>query len=160
MTFERTTDWALVREILTDPAVYPHISDDGSPAREDFQVVEHPSFLYVLVKDAGAVLGLWLFVPQSVACYEVHTCLLPRARGDRAKEAARQMADWLWANTPCQKLITSVPAYNRLALHFAKRAGMTQFGTNTRSYLKHGELHDQILLGLERPKDLPKCQQL
>jgi hypothetical protein len=151
--FERTTDYALVRAILTHPAIYPHITDDGCPAADQFQVLEHPSIWYVLVRDGAEVLGLWMFAPQGAACWEVHTCLLPCAYGDRAKQASRAMAEWIFTHTPCQRIVTTVPAYNRLALRFAERAGMTRFGTNERSYLKGNTLHNQILLGLS------KCQQ-
>jgi RimJ/RimL family protein N-acetyltransferase len=100
------------------------------------------------VYDGGELLGLWMFTPQNAVCWEIHTCLLPCAWGRRAGEAARRMAEWVWANTPCRRLVTAIPAYNRLALRFAEAAGMRRWGLNERSFLKHGELQDQILLGL------------
>jgi hypothetical protein len=44
-----------------------------------------------------------------------------------------------------------VPAHNRLALAFAEAAGMKVYGRNHASFLKNGELLDQICLGLSKP---------
>jgi RimJ/RimL family protein N-acetyltransferase len=154
ITFERTQDLELVREILTDPKVYPHVTDDGSPAAAEFTPIDHPSIWYVLVRDQlcgyDQVLGLFMFVPQGAACWEVHTCLLPIAYGRRAAAAAAGAAEWIFEQTECRRIVTSVPAYNRLALRFARQAGMTQYGVNPNSFLKKGKLHDQVLLGLSK----------
>jgi RimJ/RimL family protein N-acetyltransferase len=154
LTFERTQDLELVRSILTHPRIYPWISDDGAPAAADFQPVDHPAIWYVLVKEqlcgGDRVLGLFLFTPQGAACWEVHTCLLPIAWGRRAAAAAAGAAEWLFEQTSCSRIVTTVPAYNRLALRFARAAGMTEYGRNPASYLKNGKLHDQVLLGLSR----------
>lgn len=148
MTFERTTDYALVREIATHPRVFPFISDDYTPA--DWKPIESEAVWYVLVRYGEELLGMWTFTPQNAICWEVHTCLLPNSWGEKAKVAAREMAEWIWANTGCLRLITNVPEYNRLALKFAKEAGMEEFGRNPKSYMKTGILHDQILLGMSK----------
>lgn len=150
MRFERTQNPQLIREVLTHPRIWDAISDDFSPAREEFQPAMNEALWYVAVYDGAELLGIFLFVPQSRICWEVHTCLLPHSWGIRATEAAEEVARWIWANTPCRRIITNVPAYNRLALRFAKHAGMTPFGCNERSYQKNGILHDQIMLGLSR----------
>lgn len=151
MTFERTHDAALIRRVLTDPSVYGKISDDGCPPPSEFEVKDTQAACYVSVYEADELLGLFLLVPQNAVCWEIHTCLLPSAYGSLARRAAEGILDWTWTNTPCQRIVTNVPAYNRLALRFAEGAGLTQFGLNPCSYLKGGELFDQILLGISRP---------
>jgi RimJ/RimL family protein N-acetyltransferase len=150
LTYERTRDLELVRSILTHPRVYPWISDDGCPPAEEFQPIDHPSVWYVVVREqlSGLLLGLFMFVPQNAVCWEVHTCLLPAAWGKPAAAAAAGASHWMGERTPCRRIVTSVPSYNRLALRFARAAGMKQFGVNPASYLKTGKLHDQVLLGL------------
>jgi RimJ/RimL family protein N-acetyltransferase len=149
--FERTGDLELVRRILTHPRIWRHISDDGSPPPEEFRPPEHPSIWYVLVWDGEELLGLWMLVPHNTVCWEIHTALLPQAWGERARRAARECVAWIWRETPCQRLITAVPASNRLALRFAERAGMRVWGVNEKSFLRGGRLEDQIMLGLSRP---------
>lgn len=150
ITFERAGDLELVRSVMTHPQIYPHISDDGSPPAEEFEPIDHPAVWYVLAFDGDELLGLFMFIPQGAACWEVHTCLLPASWGARAAAAAAGAAAWLFKQTECRRIVTAVPICNRLALRFARQAGMTQYGVNPNSFLKHGELHDQVLLGLSK----------
>lgn len=153
ITFERTGNAELVRQIMTHPQIWPHISDDCSPTAEEFQPIMHRHFWYILARheDTDTLLGLWLFTPQNGVCWEVHTCLLPVAWGMLGQSAARALPAWIWENTPCRRIITNVPAGNPLALQFAQRAGMKVYGVNEGSYLKHGVLRDQTCLGLSKP---------
>ncbi len=153
LIFERTQDYDLIRGIMAHPRIYPHISDDGCPPATEFRPIEHPGVWYVLVRHQGELLGLFVFTPQGAACWEVHTCLLPHAWGRLARLAAAMMARWIWEHTPCRRIVTTVPVYNRLALRFAEEAGMTEYGRNPKAWLKHGKLYDTILLGMSRPKD-------
>lgn len=166
MTFERTRDYDLIRRIMAHPRVYPHITDDGCPPVEEFHPIENPDVWYVLVRsDSGPrslgfsdAIGMWVFVPQNHICWEVHTCLLPVAYGELGAAAAKQMATWVFTNTRCRRIVTNVPECNRLALRFAKRAGMVEFGRNEKSFLKGGVLFDQIMLGLTK-EEVKECPQ-
>jgi len=162
LTFERSTDYALIRKILVHKAVFKHISDDFSPDPADYQPIDHPSIWYVIVRDAAEpedaepeLLGLWMLQPLNGVCWEIHTALLPNAWGERGRRAAKHMAEWVWENTTCRRLVTNVPENNRLALAFAEAAGMKVYGRNTRSFLKGGKLVDQICLGLSKPERIP-----
>lgn len=155
VTLEQTSDIQLVRNIITHPRVYPMVSDDGSPAAEDYVV---PPVTYVLVKKNSMVAGCFCLVPINAATVEIHTCLLPEAYGECASYAARMMSGWIWDNTKFNRIITNVPDYNRLALRFAERSGMERFGINPQSYLKNGRYEDQIMLGMTRPK--AQCQEV
>ncbi len=150
---ERSTDYALIGGIMRHPRVYPHLTDDASPAAADFRPIESDAFCYLVAWDANELLGLWLLVPQNAVCWEIHTALLPGAWGSRARRAAEVMLAWVWENTPCQRIVTGVPQGNRLAYHFAIQAGMEQYGINEASFLKGGRLLDQICLGINRPRE-------
>jgi RimJ/RimL family protein N-acetyltransferase len=150
MTIEPTTDRELIRLAMVHPRVYPSISDDFSPAPQDFQPHIGPGTLYLAVYDGDNYLGCFLFVQWSPVMFEVHTCLLPAAYGAKATEAAKAAAEWMFHHTTCRRIITHVPQYNRLALRFAERAGLTQCGRNYQSYQKDGRLHDLIMLGLSK----------
>jgi hypothetical protein len=158
VTFEITQDLALVREVMTHPRVWPWITDDGSPAVEDFRPVNGPNVLYLLCLDGEALLGLWMFVERNSVSLEVHTCLLPGHGFHRARNAARQAAEWIWEHTGCQRIVTHVPVTHRIARRFAEASGMTEFGRDPQSISRSGSLCDQILLGISRPKERT-CQQ-
>jgi RimJ/RimL family protein N-acetyltransferase len=152
---ERSTDYALIRGIMTHPAIYQHLTDDASPAAEDFRPIENDGLWYLVAWEGNELLGLWMLVPHNAVCWEIHTALLPDAWGTQARRAAVVMLDWVWRNTPCRRIVTNVPADNRLAFHFALEAGMEPYGTNEASFLKNGRLFDQICLGISRPRELP-----
>jgi RimJ/RimL family protein N-acetyltransferase len=151
-TFEPSSDWPLIKRIMTDPRVWPHISDDFSPEPENFRPVENPALCYVLVKDEHRPIGLFLLHPHNGCHVEVHTCLLPAAWVRGSREIARQAVAWLWGNCPqIERLTTNVPQNNSLALRFAQALGMVEYGVNPQSFKKGGKLMDQTLLGMNRP---------
>jgi len=158
ITFARCSNLALIRAILTHPLVYPHISDDGSPEAEEYQPIDHPAIWYVLARDVAPeqedILGVWMFTPQNAVCWEVHTALMPIAYGMRALNAARMLPEWIWENTPCRRIVSTVPTTNRLALYFAVDAGMKIYGVNEASWLKNGRRCDQVCFGLSAPREL------
>jgi RimJ/RimL family protein N-acetyltransferase len=149
----RTHDMPLVAAIMSHPAIWPHIHEDGldEPAPLDLD-----GFHWLLVDD-GAPAGVFLAHPRGAACWEVHTCLLPRTWGRNAAHAACMLLTHLFDIIGCDKVVTNVPAYNRAALRFAKSSGMRVEGTNTASFLRNGVLEDQIMLGITRKEWT--CQQ-
>ena len=145
---ERTYDTSLIKQVMTDPAIWDFIADDGSPAPSDFEPLNPHGVIYLQAIQGCQLAGLFLFVPQNLVSYEVHTCLLPEGRGAFGVEAAKAAARWMWQNTTAKRIFTNIPSYNRPARWFAKAAGMRQFGINPLSYQKDGQLYDQYLLGL------------
>jgi RimJ/RimL family protein N-acetyltransferase len=147
VTFERTTDYALVRAVFTHRTQYGAMTDDFSPAPEDFQVNTDPRIWYVLARENGRVLGVFTLLGQNTVLYEIHWSLLPCAWGRRTVPATTGAIAWMFAHSPARRIIGAIPAYNRLAIKLARRVGMREFGVNPRAFQKHGELHDLVLLG-------------
>ena len=153
MRFERTTDYDLVREVLTDPRLYPHMGDDYAPPIEHFAVNRHPAIWYVLVEDGS--LGMFCFFPENAICWQAHAALARGLHPRLTRQAGRELMEWLWRETPCQRVIASVPASNRAAVRYGldpDGMNLLPYGVNVRSFQKHGQLVDQILMGRSRPK--------
>lgn len=149
MRFERSIDYNLIREIQTaDARSYAAHCDDFAPSRADYQPNRHPDLWYVIARDRETALGLFVFVPLNAVLYEVHNCLLPVAWGSAAIRAGRGAAAWMFANSPARRIVGATPAHLRLAVAFAKRCGMVEYGRNPKSFLKGGELQDLILTGI------------
>jgi hypothetical protein len=55
----------LIREIMTSSEVYPYITDDGSPLKEDFDPIDNDSIYYLLVMGEGLLYGLYMLHPRS-----------------------------------------------------------------------------------------------
>jgi RimJ/RimL family protein N-acetyltransferase len=152
---ERSKDYALIREIMTHPGVYRHLTDDFSPRAVEFHPLESEALWYLVVWDGNELLGLWMLHPQNGICWEIHTALLPDAWGDKGHRAAKVALEWIWTHTPCRRIVTNVPEDNRLAFRFALAAGMTAYGVNRASFQKNGRLLDQACLGISRPREMP-----
>lgn len=157
MTFARTHDFELVRATMTHPRIWPWISDDGRPDVATWKPQEGPGFWYITVHDGGEYLGLWMLTTYSTAMAIIHTCLLPSAWGARAAEAARQFWGWCWDNTPFRRIVTCIPAFNRLALRFAERGGMVRWGLNPKAWLHEGRMWDEVWMG--RSPEEATCRQ-
>ena len=155
MILTRTRDMGLVGSIVAHPAIWPHIHDD---ATAEFQPIPDHEAMHWMLVDDGAPAGVFLVHAHNTVCYEMHTCLLPRTWGQQAKDAAQMLLRWAFEDTDCQKMITTVPAYNRPALRFAKAGGMSQEGINRASFMRNGELIDQIMLGITK-QEWKTCQQ-
>jgi RimJ/RimL family protein N-acetyltransferase len=150
MFFERTTDYELVRQAMIEPHNWRAGTDDFAPAREDFRPLEHPNVWYIAVRDAGELLGIFVLLWHSPVLVEIHTRLLPAARG-RARQALAGLVDWIWTHTGAARIVTSVIAGNCLALKLGRDTGFVEYGVNPASCQKDGRLRDQHLLGIGRP---------
>jgi len=146
---------ALIRQIITHPKIYPWLGDDGMPPAAQFQPVDHPEIHYMLVWDGSELLGLFEFRPKNSVTWEAHTCLLPNAWGARAVTAAREMARWTFDNTSCERIVTAVPEYNRLARKLAIAAGFSQWGRDPDSWRKKQKLHAVLYFGLSKRECRP-----
>ena len=155
-TFESTRDRAKIKRIITHPRLYRHMQDDYAPRPEDFEPEIHPLVSYILARCDGVAIGLFIVSVHSRVLFEIHECFLPEFWGKLAHEATVQFRDWIWRNTGCMRMFGQTPAYNRLAVKFAKDAGMVQFGVHPRAFMKHGKLQDLVLLGIDRPDDRPE----
>lgn len=155
MKILRTYDMGKVAEIMSHPAIWPHIHEDGLERPEP---IDHEGFYWMLAVDGNEVAGLFLVHQHSAVCYEMHTMIMPAFYGRKASEAAQSLLRWAFEETDCRKLITNVPAYNRAALRFARANGMREEGINRASFLYGGKLIDQIILGMKK-EEWELCQQ-
>lgn len=147
----RINDKELIKEAFTNSRVWGPSTDDGAGSPEDFQPFINESTIYLGVYDDDVFCGVFLFVPRSFVCYEVHTRLLPCAFGAKAVDAVQKASEWMWAGTTAWRIVTEIPNSNSHAVQLAVKAGMAVYGLNPHSWGKDGVLHDCLLLGMSRP---------
>ena len=131
--------------IINHPAIYPHVKDDGSPDR--FCVPE--GMVTIVAYDPDPV-ACTAFHWRNSTTLEVHTQVLPEAR-KKSYEYGRVMLNWIWDNTPAEKLVGLV--HDRKTLLWTLKIGFMKEGVCTASLKQNGRLINQTHIGISR------CQQ-
>jgi len=140
--------WALI----THPKIRDAVSCDdvavdipgGPPA---------PQPRWRLIYQGSTLVGFWAFTYRNPVCWEAHVALLPQMRGRKLSDSVfRSMLAWLWKETKVERLVAEIPCYNRLAIAYARRNGMTMYGRNVQCWKKNGKLWDCVLMGISRPE--------
>ena len=139
---ERATDMDAIARILNHPKVYDGISDDLSV----FPFVPDPSHFCLINEEKTGVVRI--DPVNSVTC-AVHIAALPELWG-RVVGFVKEGIEWTFKNTLYSKIIGFTPENNRSAVALAKRCGFKEEGRIVKSFLKHWELHDQIVFGLSK----------
>lgn len=123
------------------------LKDDEETSKEMyFPPMQH---LWVRVEDYG----VFLLEKKNLIMSELHTALLPSSKG-QAIAIGKEALQWAFNNLTVQRLITSVPEFNPLALRMALKCGFKVYGTNPSSFQKDGTLYSQTLLGINKQEAL------
>lgn len=118
-------------------------TDDFAPAREAWRPIDDERIHYVLAKEGERVLTLFTLLPQNAVCWEFH---MTRAWG----APLRPFFAWVFEHTPARRLVGAVAADNPIAIRALRRAGMQEYGRNPQSFMRGGELRDQVLFGVSK----------
>jgi RimJ/RimL family protein N-acetyltransferase len=153
MQIERTTDAGFVRAVLTDPKVWPLVSDDYSmpPANFDFSlaVLNPEAFFLIPVRADGQRLGLFYFYANNNTTYQMHAALSQRGGGVWACRAA---IAWMFENTRAQKIINLVVTNRPRLYRMVLAAGLELEGLNKGSLMRGGKLLDQWWMGVGKER--------
>jgi len=149
---ERTRDFQLLKRLATDPAIFPHVSDDYFRDPEIWQPPRAEFIVNLVATDSEGAFGFGIFIPRTLSNYEAHLGFLPRSYGEKALTAFKEMLAWIWASTTAARVTGEIPIENRAAIRFCERAGCERYGFNPASRLIGGILRDQVCMGISRPK--------
>lgn len=145
MRYEQIYDEDFIRLCLSDKA-FIRASSDDTPV--DVRLMKIPIHAGIIWLKAGSY-GMFMGEKRNHVSYEVHTILMPNARG-KAVKIAKGAMNWLFLNTGCLRVTTRVPSYNKLAQRLSLKTGMKLFGVDEKSFMKDGQLYDQFLYGLSK----------
>lgn len=147
MIVEQCYDVEVVRAILTHPAIYDRIAEDGTPLREDY---EHELIgFHVIGTENGELVGLMIYYPQNLVTWECHVQVVPEFRKTHADEFGQKALKWAF-DMGAQKIVAQIPFLYPNVKDFGLKHGFEIEGINRKSYLKNNVLHDQWYLGLVR----------
>jgi RimJ/RimL family protein N-acetyltransferase len=118
-----TDNHQLMWETMTHASVYPHISDDTCPPPEEFILppLSDQIFCAECLND-GEYMGCFCFFEQNDDEAEIHTCMLPKAKG-LGKQFGDKMAQLFFSTKKYSIISTFVPENNILAKKLALKCG-------------------------------------
>lgn len=156
----RTHDAEILRLFYLDERIWLPTQCDNSFDAEslDYDALaeyEGEERIFVVSEYEGKVVGLFMFEQSNPICYDIHSAILPKYWGKGISSHCGLAASWwIFHETDCEKITTSVPSYNHSAKRMAVNAGMTPEGINRASFMKDGVIYDQNLFGFTKGEAL------
>lgn len=152
MIINRTFDRDLVNGVVRHPEIYPYVTDANSPPAEEFdatQILLDNGNYALSVHEGDELMGVFLFTRITDTTYEVHTCLLPNCRGQKAAQAAQDVVHWMFARSFCNRIVTRCPDNNPRAKRFAQSAGLVVDYYLKDSFPSHDGVIGQSILSID-----------
>lgn len=150
MTLEvtRTYNVDLVRAVMTTPALWDTVAEDGHDP--DDYTPDMEGTCWLLMRAEGDVIALYALDKINTVTLEIHAQVLPEHRKEYSSATGKAALQWIVDNTDCQTVMAWVPAIYPNVRDFTVSQGFQIEGVSRKSYLKNGELHDRTLLGITR----------
>lgn len=156
VSVELTKDSDLINKILNDDSIHALISDDDTLDYDtDVSGSTDVDGIYFLkvIKDEGECIGIIFIHKLNCIMCEIHINILGQHCGDgNATDAGREALKWIFAETQFTKVISHVPVNkeSKKVLKLAMFLGAEIEGTITNSFMKHGKIYDQHILGINK----------
>jgi len=149
MIIKRTNDHELIRRIWIHPEIYTLTIDDGCPKDPQNLIMPDLTNSYCLIGvENPDIIGLFVFIPFNHCTVIGHMMVLPEHRGDISRRAGLSAINWIKENTKYTKIIGFTPDCNVAALRYIEKLGFKQEGCLSKSYLRDGKYHNQIISAL------------
>lgn len=117
---ERVFDASFLNTVANHPTVRPFIG--GKAQVLDLSILVDDPENYALAFDHGGFVA----VKKSAGVYDFHTLFLPCGRGAAVLKAAREALAFMFGETDCRELVTTVPKDNKVAAIMATAMRMTK----------------------------------
>jgi len=103
-----------------------------------------------LVAD-GMYVGVYRFHRLTNTTWEGHTHMIPEHRKAYSKACVKPIKEWMLENLDgMEKINVTIPALYQNVVKFTESIGFVHEGRDRLSFMKNGELHDQIKMGMTR----------
>lgn len=149
ITANRTYDHSLIESIMTSPALWATVAEDGhSP---DSFTCDTEGECWLLMSNGDDVVGVYNIHGINAVTCEIHAQVIPEYREQHSYETGKAALEWIYNNAPgYKKVIAQVPVVFENVKNFTCQFGFQVEGINRLSYLKDGAIVDQWLLGITR----------
>lgn len=150
MKIEYSTDYALVKAILSHPENWYYVSDDFCKSIHEFEPAQGKGFFYYLITEDDKPMGSLMLVQVSSVALELHAALLPEFRGDKSKEVLHELCECLKKDMPeAKRLRVFIPAWNTRAVSAAIKSGLDLLGTEPSGSVKDGKPYNLVMFGVQ-----------
>lgn len=147
MTIEPTYDYDLIVEMITSDEIWDLASSDG--VEKDEFIPRIDPFSMWLIAKTDRICGIILIEIENTASIKIH----PYAK-DKGKwfYMMKSFIQWFMDNSSdtVRKINAKFPVYAENARRLLIKIGFKDEGIDRASFLKHGELFDQYILGITK----------
>lgn len=137
----------VIRALYDDEFVQERYADSAY-----YGFIDAANVFYLGGRDGDAWLACAMCIFRSPWDIEVHLCI-PGAHRRKGYEFATAVSDWIFANSPVNRISTSVVSIFPQVGNFAKRLGFTYEGTARGACLRDGGFVDLWYYSLLRGED-------
>ena len=147
---ERTKDIELINSIMFNDDIFDVISEDRVTKENQRFDVYGECWLKVLCDET--LIGLYNFHYINQSTLEAHVHILPEFRKAHSAESIIKIYQWIIdeCDGAVSKFVCNIPSLYPNVLSFCLSNGFTLEGTNRKSHLKNGILHDINMVGITK----------
>lgn len=121
MIIERSTDYALIKQIMTEPQIWQEICGIYGGIIEEFEPATD-GYIYIVGYDKLDVIGLFIIHPQDSG-FMCHVQVIPEHRKEHSIEFGSKVIQWTWDNTDINTLTALIPEKFKNVISFAELQG-------------------------------------
>ena len=108
----------------------------------------------LVLKHEDSVYGLVVISPWDMYSAIIDAHILNRFSGsEELKVLSKESTEWIWDNTPFQKLFGFIPDTRQSVVGFFQKGGFKREGVLRDSYYDGDTLHNQTIIGINRNGD-------
>jgi hypothetical protein len=146
----RITDAQIIRDTISDPHIARMSCPDTITAEQTAEwLIGIPGAEFMGVYIDSVYSGMFITHPFIGGTW-AHVCLLPRAYGEKATEAARSAIQLTWDHIQADRVIVQIVEFNRAAVRFAESLGFKELGRIFGGWLCDGWEFDSLIFTLSR----------
>ena len=137
----RETNATVIEYVMCHEDIINCISEDEAELDIDVQ-----ADCFLTLRVGEEIAGIYILSPLSSIELDIHAHILPEFRKEHGRDLTRMVFQF-FVDSGYEKITAQVPIIYPNVISFCKEFAMIEEGINRLSFLKNGEIHDQIRLG-------------
>ena len=148
----RTFSPGIVEGLMCIPSLWATVAEDGQNP-DDFKA-DCDGQCWLLMMAGDDIVGMYNLHSINRVTVQIHAHVLPEFRKKHSYDTGLAALQWIIDKTDYQKVVATIPVIYENVKRFTCSFGFQVEGINRESYLKHGDIVDQYMLGITRKEIL------